>query len=203
MTRTKKAIGFSVLALSSSLFALSDTTTKCPPILNDLRSRDIPTRAAARVRIVEDRKDLIRGLVNIVKEADDSDDKRCPGAGLKRTAIEILGEIRATEAVPVLYENLKHEATLFDGGMDDMANPGKRYPCVGSLVKIGSPALARAWYRVEMSDDPLERELCSWIIGQVESSQTARLLIERKLAKADPLKKARLEAARSLLETMP
>jgi hypothetical protein len=68
-----------------------------------------------------------------------------------------------------------------------------------SLAKIGGPAIERAWYGVKMSDDPLERELCTWIIAQVQGGEVARLVLEHRTAHADFTQKPRYQAARALL----
>jgi hypothetical protein len=198
-----------LIVLITSVVVIGDTSDlKSVAVLSELRSKDLSTRSAAKLRIIEERKDLIAGLIDLVKHSDDEEEKAFPGFGLKRNALELLGEIRAAEAIPILFENLTHKVFVAQGSLSDFSNPSKNYPSVGSLIKIGTPALEKTWYRIQMSDDPLERKLCCWILREVQGKEVAHKLMEEKAsAIEDTHKKRNYEAALRLFRennwTMP
>ncbi len=189
--------------VAGTLAATGDPVADKPGVLDELRSSDAGRRFTARRRILEDRKSLISGLIEIVRTAPDDDgaEKVMPGLGLKRTAIEVLGAYRAEEAVPVLFGALKYRVAAGYGSTGDESNLSRNYPAAESLIKIGHPALERTWSRIQISDDPLEQQLCCWILCQIEGKETARRLLDEKAkTRTDRLQKARYEHARALLD---
>lgn len=119
-----------------------------------------------------------------------------PGLGLKRSAIEVLGEYRAVEAVPVLFEHLQYKAVVGYGSPDDAASLSKNYPAVGSLIKIGSPSAEKALNRIAVSDDELDRKLCSWMLREIHGEKIgADILRGRAESTQDQIKRKRYSAA--------
>src|SRR6516225_7914961 len=100
-------------------------------ITTALRSNDINEREAAAKRVLADRTSTIASLEAIVDEFATTPDRR----GTAKTAIDLLGQLRAEESIPLLIKFLKLEVFYKENkriiGIDE------RFPAVGALIKIG------------------------------------------------------------------
>jgi hypothetical protein len=110
------------------VIALCETTALCAEgsQLQSIIGKDPRSRSEAANQVVNDRSVLIKGLVGCVasKETD---------IEVKITAIEVLGALRAEEAIPVLLENLlvKERSVEVEGGLVG------DFPAASSLISIG------------------------------------------------------------------
>jgi hypothetical protein len=110
-----------------------------------LMSKDGQEIAAARDELLASRKMLIAQLIDIV---DDEEDRAHNKASVE-TAMYILGEMRALEAIDVLVDHLGFPftenggITVMHGGMmfQRLEDAGRMYPGVDALIKIGEPCL--------------------------------------------------------------
>lgn len=203
MRRQCRTVRIAIGAVSCiTLVGLGQDTPAKPSLVVDLNSPDPYTRIAATKRILEDRKATVDALIAMVDQEADG----VPFGSdleLKPLAIGLLGEFRDPKAIPALMNNLKYKIKVSAGSTGAALSPGNSHPAVAALILIGHPVLERAWYRVEMSDDPEERELCAYILGRIQGREVVGLLVERKLAKVDRLRRERLEKALTLVENIP
>lgn len=110
-----------------------------------LISKDGEDVSTARDELVASRKTLIGQLIQIIEDKEN----RVYNTTSVQTAMYILGEMRALEAIDVLVEQLgfPHTAegglTVMQGGMmfQRLKDAGRMYPGVNALVKIGEPCL--------------------------------------------------------------
>ncbi|KPJ55963.1 MAG: hypothetical protein AMS16_03240 [Planctomycetes bacterium DG_58] len=108
-------------------------------------SDDGAKRAEASQRVIKDRREVIRYLLLAISSEEMQKNSRPAVVA----AIELLGEIRASEAVTPLADLLLYGATEgveypADGRirkMKKMRNPRKNFPVVEALIKIGNPSL--------------------------------------------------------------
>ncbi|MFQ6133785.1 MAG: hypothetical protein ACE5R4_17215 [Armatimonadota bacterium] len=172
-----------------------------------LRARDLGERLAARDATRTAHRELVDSLLVLAREETEADPAGETRHGVpvhtehepKQVAIELLGELRAPKAVPVLYANLTY------------CNPPSRtsalltwhydFPAAVSLSQIGKPAVGPALAHLASSDDELERDLCCWIIEQVEGKQLAPIVLQLAVDKEQYSgRKKRLQAALDYLQ---
>jgi hypothetical protein len=168
-----------------------------------LRSSELADLIRARDTVRSERRELISALLAVADREDNEADLSKRWLTPKCFALERLGELRPDDpyTIRAITKHLKYEVRRdIADTLGDMDDPSLKYPAVGALVKIGHPALKFAWYQVEMSTDPLERELCTWIIRQVQGYEVAKYLLEKQAARADFERKPRFEAAQAILE---
>jgi hypothetical protein len=183
--------------------AAPDNATDGQTTLTLLRSAELTDHIKAREIIQTQRRETISALLAVTDRDDEKTELAERWLAPKRFAFERLGELRPDDPATIraISKHLKYEVqVLVITGLGDENNPSLKYPAVGALVRIGHPALKFAWYRVEMSTDPLERELCTWIIRQVQGYEVAKYLLEKRIARADFDRKPRFEAALAILE---
>lgn len=218
-----KTIKTSLAALGCLLMlgatAAANPTSRVETLLNALQSDDRSVLLSARHQILNERDEIIDGLVRIAAQPTrhpdpaDWDSLVRRSMGSKCYAIELLGELRADDekTIAMLYENLDYGVIPAYGGIDYAASPDNRFPAVGSLADIGTPALERALEEMASSEKPLRRELCTVIAMRVLGRDQANARITEVLE--GPLytgrvihpeikqRRANLEAARELLES--
>jgi len=125
------------------------------------------------VELGQQRQELMRNLISIV--ANDKSDE----VGRTR-AVDLLGDLRASEAAEILVENIVEIPTLDPRGLSSRG----RYACVAALVKIGKPATGAVLkeFRKPISDD---RQLALVdVLAGVEGRKVGRFLLEEEIADA-------------------
>lgn len=190
MTRLLISAGLLVfLALSSQILsqthAVPDNSGSATLAMLD--APDVRTRWEAVGKLMKEREELIRRLVEIVTSDEpgefDTPSKRYYSP--KRSALSLLGTIRADSelARKALWENLTYEVSIPAGTLNELFDPGQRYPAAAALVLIGKPACERAWHELEGTSDPVRRDLAIYILERVEGRELAQQLVEQKLQK--------------------
>lgn len=149
--------------------------------IEGLVSPNVDERVATKHRLVAERQAIIKDLILLVKEPPEEAPGTRPEHQSRALAIQLLGELRAAEAVDVLVAHLTLKTPVSVGSLGQLIGPGTNYPAAGSLARIGAPSLERAWYLIQMSDDPLTRKLCVWIVREVEGREVARKLVEERM----------------------
>lgn len=165
-----------------------------PSVISDLQSEKLQDRENARKQILENRKVLIEKLIELASEDRPGD---APGASreTKHVAIVLLGDLRATEAVGVLFDNLSY-LNFWEPWQFKYADIGDGYPAAQSLVKIGMPAVPGCIERLKSSEDETIRKNCYWVIREVLGRELGRFIITKAVgAETDPEKRTRLQAA--------
>jgi len=174
--------------------------------LPQLQATDAATRERASRKILAERDQLVAGLIALARQATTPEPHKrgrqevpsYPYREPKHLAIELLGELRASEAVEVLLGNLTYCNPVMYGSYRTWESD---FPAAVSLSEIGNPALGPALAKVARTDDELERELCCWIIERVEGEELAPIVLQLAIDKERYSGgKARLQAALEYLQ---
>ena len=102
----------------------------------------------------------------------------------RRAAINMLGDLRAVEAVNALMGQL--DARIMVGEVLSEPTTYTFYPSAGALVRIGRPASVAAFRELRGEDAGVRRDLLCLIIKIVEGKETARRMVEQKLHGTPP-----------------
>jgi len=89
----------------------------------------------------------------------------------KYWAIRLLGDLRASEAVRILLDNLTYPNPMYCGSL-----PRDRdvYPSAGSLIEIGTPAVGPVTEKLRgCAEDDLERHLCVLVLKEILGAELA------------------------------
>lgn len=131
------------------------------------------------------------------RAAGKEDDWRTP----RTVAMRLLGDLRAAEAVPILFEQLMYDKPWTTS--TDSWTMGDRYAAAAALVKIGTPAVRPGIDRIKVTKHDLERRACVWILHEVEGVAVTRLRLQHELQiEEKPLFRHRLRLALGILETL-
>ncbi|OHB70302.1 MAG: hypothetical protein A2W23_03935 [Planctomycetes bacterium RBG_16_43_13] len=156
-------------------------------LIEQLKSDNEQVRIKAKGKIMEERKELIDGFIEIVKEK--REEKSYNKLNDRRLlAVQLLGELRVSEVVDLLVDDI-----LFCPSQEANKKTIETvYPCVSSLIKIGKPAtlsiLKRAESEIKDGDKELRiRERTSiiynYIIQRIEGDSIAKVILEKELEK--------------------
>ena len=164
-----------------------------PSVISKLQSERVEERVKAREEILESRRLLIDKLIELAGEDRPGlDEDRTVWGDSKHVSILLLGELRATEGVDVLLDNLTYRNTWDPSGY----YPWAVYPALEALVKIGMRGIPGALERLKTSQDERERENCYWLVRGGLGVETGRFAIATAMQdERDPERKSRLEAA--------
>lgn len=131
------------------------------------------------------RSKQIGELIDIVK------DSNCEMAS-RISSVQVLGGIRAVEAVDVLFEHL----TIITPSKVKEKSAEIVAPCMPALVAIGKPSSGKALTALAREADAWRRFLLLTILYRVEGEKCARHLLQEAIRLADGApEKANLEAA--------
>lgn len=164
-----------------------------------LGSPDAGTRVRARTTILRERISLVQGLIDTVRCGTDANaltGMEILYGGSKHLAILLLGDLRAPEAIPVLAVSIMCRVRPLYGSYGATSTIVAQYPAADSLAKIGTPAVPTILARLGRCTDPLERQICVWILTQIEGSDLAKFLVSKAIRECDvSFVKANLQAA--------
>lgn len=157
---------------------------------------DHQATVSSLMRLLGD-QEAVKAWSQAARAAGKEDDWRTP----MTVAMRLLGDFRAPEAVPLLFEHLTYDKPWTK--VTDSWTIGDRYPAAGALAKIGMPAVRPAIDRIKTAQDELERRVCVWILTQVEGVAVARLRLEHELqVEEKSLYRFRLREALGVLEKL-
>jgi len=175
--------------------------------IEQLLSKDYKTVMAAKEEILAERKALVQSLIDILESEEYE-----PGKDFAlQAAMEILGEMRAVEAVPLLAANIGFPHVLASGvepvaGMTVLQvymfgnTPLERMPAVHALVKIGEPAIPKVLAKLAQTGDSTESKHCLRVLLELKGTEgTAALLGKSIVREPDRQKRRRLQSALSFL----
>jgi hypothetical protein len=145
-----------------------------------------PAAISAGADAVSQRQAAIGKLMVFLDDGSVFKDKQVDAA----RAIELLGELRATEAIPLLLEHLD----FLPGGLPFRVPPPRQFPSVLALTRIGSPALD-SLVKLTAADESI-CWLSAWAIAKIDGPPAALARIQTAAAaETDPERKKRLEEA--------
>ena len=154
------------------------------PFVARLKSDNLKHRERAFEAIRKERTELIRQLVELAAEKveplpyTDSRFIEYPWRDSKHLAILLLGELRATEGVAVLLDNIeyKNPKSII---VSEYLDKGGWYPAAESLSKIGMPAVEQTIKKLG-SYEPKSNgsEICRWILKEILGVRLARLRLQ-------------------------
>lgn len=161
---------------------------------DDLRSEEARIRDSAVDAILAERKATIERLIPLIDPANAekySDETRAAAAYL-------LGEMRASEAAPVLAKALADQI-----GRDLVSN-FDRYddPVFGAIIKIGKPAIPALIENVRSTDDESFQYVSLAALGQILGGgwERVKTLLEKLVEQAQDEEPANREISRRLRE---
>lgn len=163
--------------------------------IGKIRSSNLALQKEGGRELLQQRKELISSLINILKQGDKN------AEGEKRSslvaAIDVLGEMRAIEAVDILVDYIKFPASDKLVVFYKIIPPSEIYPAVKALIKIGKPSLPAVLRVLKESTDEKDVILLTnsgWIISQVLGHKIGKIYLEDALqSETDPKKRARIE----------
>lgn len=147
--------------------------------ISHLRSKEKRERESAAEAILqlnlqaENRQRAINEVEKIAREFITAES----GKGIAKTAISLLGDLRAEESVPFLVNNLTFDVFYLEANKPQ--TKADRYPCVGSLIKIGQPSIEPTVVRAEQIEDDRRIQLSGYVIVRVLQDKAESYLTDR------------------------
>jgi len=196
MHPSRQMILSTILVSSLGLVAAGTVRNFTMSDITKLESEDRRTREAAARELLQERGQLIKELQRIVKHYI-SDPQR---KGTTKTAIILLGNLRAVECVPLLAENL-----TFFVFYKDVKRPQTiedRFPCVGALIEIGIPCLDPVLETVQNSDDETVIRSGAYVVSRIVGPELALALIHKRMeGEKDASRQKRLSRMQQYVES--
>ncbi len=166
-------------------------TDALPASFSQLTSSNPDVMIAGAAQLDRQRSDLIQALLGII------DSTNSPA--VKVTAVTVLGEYRAAEAVPVLVQHLEWDQAVPGGVTKRTPREVAEIvlaPVSIALQKIGMPAVAPLLARVAETDDKRTATKCVAICGRIEGVDVTEFRLRALLAKeTDQTRRARIQSA--------
>ena len=158
-----------------------------------LHSVNAAERDAATEAIIAERRGLIAELREIIENRTVGDRE---SSRITESAIRLLGQIRAAEAVPVLVDELTFPTPYAENGGPALAIRDA-LPSVAALIEIGSPSIEPLLSKAEGSDDSVVTTCTAFILDQILGMDAAIAVIDVRIAaEQDPEVSRRLRNIR-------
>ncbi len=121
----------------------------------------------------------------------------------KELAIKLLGELRASQGVGVLLENLKYQnpnILVFQSYVE----VGQLHPAAEALSKIGMPAVGPTIAKLAgYESNSTDSRICKWTLKEILGVRLARLRLQIAIDESrDPTVKERLDEALPYFKTL-
>jgi hypothetical protein len=164
--------------------------------LNSLQSDDEAARTRAVQEILHDQSAAVEQVSAIVRKYASDPAKK----GTVKSSMELLGKLRAKDAVPLLVDNLTF--AVFYKNTKALQNADTLYPAVSALIEIGMPAIEPVLARVEASSADADLQAGAAVLRGVLGAELAaeRLRIETAKASSDPARARLTQMAEMLRE---
>ncbi len=176
--------------------------------VSTIKSANEQERQNAAEAIKLQNQEVIQGLIKLAAEKVEHTTSRTVHDAeyirhhTKYLAIQLLGDLRASEAVPILIDNLEYRNPniLVDGSY---LEPGQLFIAAESLSKIGMPAVGPVINKLAgYSNEKSGRSTCCWILKDVLGIRLAKLRLEIAIEeRTDPTEKKNLTAALPYFKT--
>lgn len=113
------------------------------------------------------RKEVVRQLIEIVQQMHAD-----PMQGnLVKVSIQLLGELKAEEAIEPLADRLMYIRT--NKHINFLTPMEAHYPCALALERIGKASIGALVKKIGASKDSEERNEAAWVIMEIEGSEAA------------------------------
>jgi hypothetical protein len=129
------------------------------------------TSSSCRIQVVQA---LIRAMDQASKDASNQNEK----IFLWENGASLLTELRATEALDLLIENI--------GITDGLSISISHYPALGAILKIGQPAIPKLQIALNKESEPYRRKFAAFAIAYIGGSQARRALANVLPSETDP-----------------
>lgn len=171
-----------------------------------LLSQNLRERQQGRREISQERAELVSQLSAIIDDPQNHLYRR----DAVESAMTLLGELRAPEAVDVLvshigFPHVPHPeagelACLeVDGGVFGKTI-GQLLPAVPALIRIGEPSVEAVIKRLSTTDNVLEIEACRAVLKKLDQSASLRARLQKALKHAAPAKQEQLKDTLQMLD---
>jgi hypothetical protein len=141
---------------------------------NERRERESAARAILQLNPqAENRQKAINEVEKIAREFITVES----GKGIAKTAITLLGDLRAEESIPFLVNNLTFEVFYLEANKPQTKED--RFPCVGSLIKIGQPSIEPTVIRAEQTADDKTIQISGYVVERVLQDKAESYLMDR------------------------
>lgn len=148
--------------------------------IGKLKAAEAKARTDAATNIMEARKKSIDHLLKLARQKEDGSVIR----GTKEISIDLLGALRAHEAVPFLVKHVDYRVAY----VSRADNPIQGYPCARALIAIGAASLPEISDRMGRPLQELEIFLFAYIARCIDGEEIglARLELWRRQAEGVP-----------------
>jgi hypothetical protein len=152
---------------------------------------------AARAQLIAARKRLIKQLIEIITEEQNRRGKRA----VVNSAMLVLGEMRAVEAVDVLVEYIGFPELIAPGWatphqIGGMGRGTHRLPAVDALIKIGEPCLDAVMGKLAGTESGLAQKACLRVLRGLRDREYVIYMLEKAVEKEkDPKRIENLQRA--------
>ena len=124
---------------------------------------------------------------------------------VKVYAVVVLGQYKASEAVPLLMQHFEWDTAGQRGGLSGGPNriehEALTSPVTEALASIGLPAIPFLVNKIAVTDDTWVRDKCTRVCLRIEGSASAKMRFRGLLEKeTDQNRKARIQSALDALE---
>ncbi len=144
-------------------------------IFEILKSPKKNTRENAAKDYLERRKKDIDCLLVLAQVKENKDQTiEMPYRGTKELAIELLGKIKAVEAIPFFVKNVSYPV-LYDRYE---YNPIQGYPCSRALIAIGSSCYPEIRNHLKRPLEDIELKLFAYIIRSIDGHEIGQARLE-------------------------
>jgi len=178
------------------------------PDVGDIAAKDAKARAAAVARLQEYRRSVIIDLMRILEQTKPGEHAGLTPETMKGTpevsAMLLLGDYRASEAVPALVERIDYRdpRTLVTGRYYTIA---ESFPAAAALVKIGCPCVTPLVTMLATTDRTKKaHELALWALEEILGKHLAKVRLEDEIERmkdGDEGKRQRLQDALRVIST--
>ena len=168
--------------------------------LEGLVSTNYGEGVGAAVVLDRQRAELVKRLLAVCNSTN--------SVHVKELAIIVLGQYRASEAVPFLVQHLEWDYSIdmmFYGGWprNSAESTAAMSPVGQALVNIGVPAISAVLDKIAETDDPKITESCVRVCRAAEGPEVTRFRLQGRLEKETKQKqKDRFQSALDALDAL-
>lgn len=151
---------------------MSETTA----ILKMLRSPAVEDRKRFAQVVIQERADTIAALLAELTAWSGAEDATTLEVdSTAHLAILLLGELRASEAAPILIRYIKVRDAAFDSRVSEDKRPlDAHFPALRALIQIGEPSIPYLLDAIAFARDPLTVQLAVIGVTRIAGPDTAR-----------------------------